>query len=82
MAKTNSIIPENETRNEKFIRIAGPRVNAIIDKLGILENCAGASYEYSGEQVDAMFSAIRNAVDACEAKFQPKAVQEKEKFTF
>ena len=82
MAKTNISIPENETKNEKFVRIASPRVNAVIDKLDILSNCASSNYEYTEEQVEAMFQAIRDAVDNCYAQFQPKVKSEKEKFTF
>ena len=80
--KTSTIIPENETKSEKFIRIATPRVNSVINKLDILANCAGSSYEYNEEQIEAMFDAIRNAVDACYAQFQPKQKAEKERFTF
>lgn len=80
--KTNTIIPENETKNEKFLRIATPRVNAIIDKLDILANCSGSAYDYSEEQVEAMFQAIRDAVDSCYAQYQPKQKFEKERFTF
>ena len=72
MAKTNFIIPENETRNEKFIRIATPRVNAIISKLDVLSNCAGANYAYTDDQVEVMFKAIQDAVDNCHSQFQPK----------
>ena len=82
MAKTNISIPENETKNEKFVRIASPRVNAVIDKLDILSNCASSNYEYTEEQDENMFQAIRDAVDACYAQFQPKVKSEKEKFTF
>lgn len=82
MAKTNVNIPGNESKNEKFIRIASPRVNAVIDKLDILSNCASSNYEYTEEQVENMFQAIRDAVDACYAQFQPKVKSEKEKFTF
>lgn len=82
MAKTIVNIPENETKNEKFVRIASPRVNAVIDKLDILSNCASSNYEYTEEQVENMFQAIRDAVDKCYAQFQPKAKSEKEKFTF
>ena len=82
MAKTNINIHENETKNEKFVRIANPRVNAVIDKLDILSNCASSNYEYTEEQVENMFQAIRVAVDSCYAQFQPKVKSEKEKFTF
>lgn len=82
MAKTGISIPENETKNEKFVRIASPRVNAVIDKLDILSNCASSNYEYTEEHVENMFQAIRDAVDNCYAQFQPKVKSEKEKFTF
>lgn len=68
--------------NEKFLRIATPRVNAIIDKLDILSNCAGSNYNYTDEQVEVMFQAIRDAVDNCYQQFQPKVKTEKERFTF
>ena len=82
MAKINTIIPENESKNEKFIRIASSRVNAVIDKLDILSNCASSNYEYTDEQVENMFQAIRYAVDACYDQFQPKVKSVKDKFTF
>ena len=80
--KTTAIIPENETKNEKFLRIATPRVNAIIDKLDILSNCAGSNYEYTEDQVETMFKAIRDAVDSCYNEFRPKVKTEKERFSF
>lgn len=80
--KATTIIPENETKNEKFLRIATPRVNAIIDKLDILSNCAGSNYEHTDEQVETMFQAIRDAVDACYNEFRPKVKTEKERFSF
>lgn len=80
--KTNNIIPENETKNEKFLRIATPRVNAIIDKLDILSNCAGSNYEYTEEQVETMFQALRDAMDACYNEFRPRVKSEKERFSF
>ena len=79
---TTNLIPENETKAEKFIRIATPRVNSVIDKLDILANCAGSAYECNEEQIESMFDAIRNAVDACYSQFQPKQKTEKERFTF
>lgn len=71
--KTNNTIPENETKNEKFLRIATPRVNAIIDKLDILSNCAGSNYEYTEEQVETMFQALRDAMDACYKSSVPRS---------
>lgn len=82
MEKTFTIIPEKESRSEKFIRIATTRVNAIITKLDVLSNCAGANYTYTEDQVEAMFKSIRDAVDNCYSQFKPKAKTKKEKFEF
>ena len=49
---------ENETKAEKFIRIGEYRMNKAVDAIGRLENLANRSfYEYTQEQVDAMFQA-------------------------
>lgn len=78
MAKTTIDIPENETKEERFIRIATPRVNGVIQKLEILSNCSGATYGYTEEQVDAIELAVANA----RKQFQPKTAKEKNQFTF
>lgn len=75
-------IPENETKNEKFVRIATPRVQAIISKIEILSNCSSSNYEYTDEQVEAMFGAITSSLNECRKSFQPKEKTEKEKFQF
>lgn len=82
MAKTIVEIPENETKEERFIRIATPRVNGVIQKLEILSNCSGATYGYTEEQIDAMFDAIELAVANARKQFQPKTAKEKKQFSF
>lgn len=50
---------ENETKAEKFIRIGEYRMNKAVDAIGRLENLANrGSYEYTQEQVDAMFQRL------------------------
>lgn len=82
MAKNVIEIPENETKAERFVRIATPRVNKVINAIDVLANCSGATYEYSDEQVDAMFDAIEMAVVTAKKQFQPKQKDEKNQFTF
>ena len=54
---------ENETKAEKFIRIGEYRMNKAVDAIGRLENLANRSfYEYTQEQVDAMFQALEGRV--------------------
>ena len=75
-------ISENETKNEKFLRIATPRVQNIISKIEVLSNCASSNYEYTDEQVEAMFGAIMTSLTECKKSFQPKEKTKKEKFQF
>lgn len=82
MAKNIIEIPENETKAERFVRIATPRVNKVINAIDILANCSGATYEYTDEQVDAMFDAIEMAFVTAKKQFQPKQKDEKNQFTF
>lgn len=50
---------ENETKAEKFIHIGEYRMNKAVDAIGRLENLANhGSYEYTQEQVDAIFQAL------------------------
>ena len=60
----------NETKAEKFIRLGEYRMNKAIDAIGRLEHLANRSaYEYTAEQVEAMFGALENKVADVKAKF-------------
>lgn len=64
---------ENETKAEKFIRIGEYRMNKAVDAIGRLENLANrSSYEYTQEQVDAMFQALEGRVAEVKSRFAPK----------
>ena len=67
---------ENETKAEKFIRIGEYRMNKAVDAIGRLENLANrGSYEYTQEQVDAMFQALEGRVAEVKARFTPKRLR-------
>ena len=60
----------NETREEKFKRLAESRVNKIIDALRLLGHLSNkGNYTYTDEQVDAIFKAIQKDLNAAKAKF-------------
>jgi hypothetical protein len=60
-------------KQENFKRIAENRVNKIIDMIDSLENLTNTSYyEYSDEQVDAIFSAIDAELKKTRGKFSSK----------
>jgi len=74
---------ENETRAEKFIRLAEFRMNKAMDAVGRLENLSNrSSYEYSQEQVDAMFGALEGQIADIKAKFVTKKTESKSVFSF
>ena len=50
---------ENESKQEKFKRIASARTQRILDGLRLLGNCSGkGGYDYSEEDVRKIFSTI------------------------
>ena len=68
---TNSNIRQQETRNERFIRLAEGRVNAALDKLRLIGQLANSrNYEFTEDQVDAMFRTIQSELNRTKAKFQ------------
>ena len=74
---------ENETKAEKFIRIGEYRMNKAVDAIGRLENLANRSfYEYTQEQVDAMFQALEGRVAEVKTRFTPKKATESRTFSF
>lgn len=61
-----------ETKEERFIRIAEPRVSRACKAVSLLGNLAGSGYEYTEEQVDVMFGAVQEALDTARAQFKKK----------
>ena len=53
-----------------FIRIAEARTNKIIESIALLGNLSNTSYyEYTPEQIESMFSAIQEELDAQRKRF-------------
>ena len=62
-----------ENKKENFRRIAENRTNKIIDMIGLLGNLNNTSfYEYTDEQIDAIFNAIQEELDKQREKFKPR----------
>lgn len=62
-----------ETKSEKFTRIAEYRTNKVIQDLRLLGNCSNKNnYDYTKEDVDMIFKAIDAAVSEAKSKFVPK----------
>ena len=59
--KSKQKVDRKAIKEERFKRIAGRRVQEILDKLRLLGNCANrANYSYTDEQVRKIFNAIED----------------------
>lgn len=71
----------NETKREKFVRLAEARTNKIIDMIQLLGNCSNLStYEYTSQDVDKIFSAIESELREAKKKFAKPDVAKGERF--
>ena len=73
---------ENESKRERFVRLAEARTNKIIDMIQLLGNCSNSSvYEYTQQDVDQIFSAIETEVREAKKKFAKSEPTKSSKFT-
>lgn len=73
---------KNETKREKFVRIAEARTNKIINMIQLLGNCSNQSmYEYSQKDVNKIFSTIQNELDEAKKRYSKQDSQKGTKFT-
>lgn len=61
-----------EKDREKFIRLANKRVNRAIKVIQLIGNLSSRSnYDYSEEDVQKIFDALKAELQSCEQRFQP-----------
>lgn len=73
---------QQETKRDKFVRLAEARTNKIIDMLQLLGNCSNASaYDYTQQDVEKIFSAIENEVREAKKKFNRIESKKGSRFT-
>lgn len=67
----------NESRHEKFKRLAIQRTNAALDKLRLLGNLsAPTNYEYTEEEVNKIFNAIESQLRTIKVRFSSTKKEE------
>ena len=72
---------KQETKRDKFIRLAEARTNKIIDMIQLLGNCSNQSqYEYSQKDVNKIFTAIQAELDAAKKRYSKQDSQKGNKF--
>ena len=71
-----------ETKREKFVRIAEARTNKIINMIQLLGNCSNQSlYEYSQKDVNKIFNTIQTELDESKKRYSKQDSQKGSKFT-
>lgn len=63
-------IPTNETKRDKFLRLATQRTKEVLNRLRVLGNCGNRQvYQYTEDDVEKIFSAIDKQLKDVKAKF-------------
>ncbi len=73
MARRKNPPPANETKADKFRRVARERIDKIVKSLRSLEGLTGRTYEYTPEQIEKIEAYLKNQLDATINKFKGKA---------
>ena len=64
----------NQTKREKFIRLAEKRVNGVIRELELIGNLSNKSnYDYDDNDVEKIIKTLKKAVIDLDSKFTSKA---------
>ena len=72
---------KEETKREKFVRLAEARTNKIIDMIQLLGNCSNQSqYEYTQKDVTKIFNAIQAQLDEAKKRYTKNESQSGSKF--
>lgn len=60
----------NESKRERFVRIAEARTNKILEMMRLLGNCSSKSnYEYTDEDIKKIFSALEKELKNTKNRF-------------
>ena len=58
-----------ETKEQKFVRLATKRTQAALTKIKLVGNLASSSYHYTPDQAAKIIASLRQSVDQLEGKF-------------
>ena len=72
-------IEKTESKAERFVRLAEPRVSRACKSISLIANLASSGDEYSEKQVDSMFAALQSELDAARSAFNK---DKKKRFKF
>jgi len=71
---------DQETKHDKFKRLATQRVTNALKKIELIGNLASSGYESSAEEVDKIFASLQQTLDNTKSKFSKSKSVETKKF--
>jgi hypothetical protein len=74
--------PANESKRDKFLRLAPARTDAVLRRIKQLSNLAGSGYEWEPGEVQQMLDAVFDAVHDMKRKFERKRQTTSKGFSF
>ena len=72
----------DETKAEKFVRLAEKRVTKALQELRKVGNLAAPAYEYTDKQVKAILTTLSSAIGDIDVRFHHPCSAEDESFSF
>lgn len=73
---------KNETKRDRFVRLAENRTNKIINMIQLLGNCSNTSiYEYNEADIEKIFSTIESSLKEARKRFLKSELSKPTKFT-
>jgi len=73
-----SKVDPDESKADKFIRLAKARMTKALKAIAQLENLGGSNYEYTHDQANKIVNSLERAVAAVEAKLTATAGKKEE----
>lgn len=73
--KSRTATPKDETKAQKFSRLASMRVTAAIKKISLIGNLAGPGYEYTPAQLANIRTHLGKATEEALVKFDKTAAK-------
>lgn len=74
--------PANESKEDKFKRLAANRVDKIMGYFESLSKLSSSAYSYTDEQIEKMFDALQAKLDESRSKFDKNKTSTKKHFSF
>jgi hypothetical protein len=71
---------DQETKHDKFKRLATQRVTNALKKIELIGNLASSGYESSAEEVDKIFASLQQTLDNTKNRFSKSKKEETKKF--